>query len=190
MHETVQQNVPEPYNGSIHDRLLERRSEFLLYFRRRLARPEDAEDVFQDFCLKALRMTGQLGDESKTDAWLGCVLRTTLIDYYRRRAGRARGEVAYQREPRLLAIEAEPAHHVDVSCHCVRKGLTDLRLDHVEILKRIDLNEEPRTQIAEDLGLTVNNVGVRLHRARQALKAKIKEFCPICGDGRFAECDC
>ncbi|MBO6552046.1 MAG: RNA polymerase sigma factor [Roseitalea sp.] len=190
MHAPVRQNVPKPHDNPIHDRLLECRREFLNYFRRRLNRPEDAEDAFQDFCLKVIRSAEKLDDAARTDAWLRCILRNTLIDHYRRRAARLRCDEAYKREPQPTALDPDPMNDVAISCRCVRDGLTTLRCDYAEILKRADLDQEPRSQIAEDLGLTANNVGVRLHRARRALKASIKQYCPICADGRFAECDC
>lgn len=186
----LRENVPDQHHDEIHDRLLECRREFLNYFRRRLDRSEDADDAFQDFCLKVLRSTEQLDDATRTDAWLHCILRNTLIDHYRRRAARLRCAEAYRREPQPMSFDIEPMHGSELSCRCVREGLTTLRFDYAEILRRADLNEEPRSQIAEELGLTANNLGVRLHRARQALKASIKEYCPICADGRFAECDC
>lgn len=190
MHTSLREPAPCRRDDAIHDRLLECRREFLNYFRRRLDRPEDAEDAFQDFCLKVLRSIDQLDDTTKTDAWLHRILRNTLTDHYRRRAARLRCDEAYGREPRPGSLEPEPMDGVEPSCRCVREGLTTLRFDYAEILRRVDLDEEPRSQIAEDLGLSANNVGVRLHRARRALKATISEYCPICADGRFTECDC
>jgi len=176
---------------SVHSRLLERRSEFLRYFRRHLSRPEDAEDAFQDFCLKVLRAADGLANGERIDAWLRRILRTTLIDHYRRRAARQRAEHAYENEPRVTAVEPEAeAERAWTLCVCVHKALPPLRPDYADILRRADLEEQPREQIASELSLTMNNVGVRLHRARQALKAKIKEVCPTCGDGRFGQCTC
>lgn len=57
-------------------------------------------------------------------------------------------------------------------------------------IRRADLDEAPRERIAADLGLTANNVGVRLHRARRALKTKLEERCAGCCDGGFRSCDC
>jgi RNA polymerase sigma-70 factor (ECF subfamily) len=65
-----------------------------------------------------------------------------------------------------------------------------LRPDYAEIVRRADLEEEPRNQIAADLGLTTNNIGARLHRARRALKDKIEERCATCCDGSLRNCDC
>lgn len=174
---------------TVERRLNECRRDFLRYFRRHLAPPEDAEDALQDFCLKAVRAAEKLEDGEKIDAWLGRILRSTLIDHYRRRAVRQRGQAAYERELQVTAFEME-AGREEKACPCVRAALPMLRSDYAEILRRADLDEQSRERIAADLALTTNNVGVRLHRARQALKAKIKEVCPVCGNGGFAHCKC
>lgn len=170
-------------------RLTECRSEFLRFFRRRLSRPEDAEDAFQEFCLKVVRAAETPEAGGKIDAWLRRVLRNTLTDVYRRRAARQQAEAAYEAEPRETLIQAD-AGEPEKPCECVHDAVPMLRPDYAEIIRRADLDEEPRERIAADLGLTVNNIGVRLHRARRALKEKIEERCPMCCDGSFRSCDC
>ena len=170
-------------------RLTECRSEFLRFFRRRLSRPEDAEDAFQEFCLKVIRATQAPDDGGKVDAWLRRVMRNTLTDHYRRRATRQRAEAAYEAEAPELVVQPG-AGQPENPCHCVRDLVPTLRPEYAEIVRRADLEEEPRERIAADLGLTANNIGVRLHRARRALKYKIKERCATCCDGSFRHCDC
>ena len=170
-------------------RLTECRPEFLRYFRRRLSRPEDAEDALQDFCLKVIRAARTPQDGEKIDAWLSRVLRNTLIDHYRRRATRQRAEVAYESEGTEPVVQAD-ADCDQRPCHCVGDLLPTIRPDYAEIVRRADLNEEPRVRIAAELGLTANNFGVRLHRARRALKAKIEAHCSTCCGSDFLSCDC
>jgi RNA polymerase sigma-70 factor (ECF subfamily) len=176
------------YDATAIRRLTECRSEFLRFFRRHLSRPEDAEDAFQDFCVKVVRAV-QSPEDGKIDAWLGRILRNTLTDYYRRRATRQRAEAAYEREAPETVVHAD-ANQDDRPCHCVRDLVPTLRPDYAEIVRRADLDEEPRERIAADLGLTANNIGVRLHRARRALKEKIEKRCPNCCNGSFRNCDC
>lgn len=54
----------------------------------------------------------------------------------------------------------------------------------------MDLLGELRERVAASLGVTLNNVTVRLHRGRQALKKRLQEMrltCPIHG---FLDCRC
>jgi len=170
-------------------RLIECRSEFLRFFRRRLNRREDAEDAFQEFCLKVVRAAQSPNDSGTVDAWLRRVLSNTLTDYYRRRAARHLAEAAYEAEAPVSEVQRS-ADRSDSPCRCIREVAATLRPDYAEIIRRADLAEEPREQIAADLGLTPNNIGVRLHRARRALKNKIESRCATCCDGNFRNCEC
>lgn len=159
-------------------RLIERRQQFLGFFRQRLSRPQDAEDALQDFCVKVIRAAEHIDDDARVDGWLGRVLHHTLVDHYRRRAARQRAEADYARE--MQDMVGETGADDQDPCGCIDRALPGLRPDYAEILRRADLADEPREQIARALGLTVNNVGVRLHRARRALKRKLREVCPSC----------
>ncbi|MGE3703210.1 MAG: RNA polymerase sigma factor [Hyphomicrobiaceae bacterium] len=170
-------------------RLIECRSEFLRFFRRRLSRQEDAEDAFQEFCLKVVRAAQSPDDDGTVDAWLRRVLSNTLTDYYRRRAARHRAEAAYKAEAPESEVQ-RGADRPDSPCRCIRKLVAELQPDYAEIIRRADLAEEPREQIAADLVLTPNNIGVRLHRARRALKNKIEHRCATCCDDSFRNCEC
>ncbi|WP_165802944.1 RNA polymerase sigma factor [Pelagivirga sediminicola] len=164
--------APRDRRTTIDRRLVECRQEFFRFFRRRLARPEDAEDALQDFCLKALRAANTLEDSQNVDAWLSRILRNTLTDHYRRRAARQKGETAFAREPRS-EVAPRPAHEPS-ACGYIRELLPVLKPEYREIIRRVDLEETSRQCVAAELGLTSNNVGVRLHRARRALRAEIK----------------
>ena len=170
-----------PPSEAVSRRLGESRQDFLRFFRRRLSRPEDAEDALQDFCIKAIRAAASLDDLERIDAWLGRVLRNTLTDYYRRRAARQRAEVAYGREPDNVVLDPEDDQD-DPICLCMHRAIPTLRPAYSELLSRCDLREESRDRMAAELGLTANNVGVRLHRARRALKGKLEAMCGECGD--------
>ena len=74
-------------------------------------------------------------------------------------------------------------------CGCLHDAMRMLRPDYADILRRIDLEEQPREQVATELGLTANNVGVRLHRARRALRKKLEEICPVRREGAWSRCD-
>jgi RNA polymerase sigma factor (sigma-70 family) len=169
-------------------KLIECRNKFLGFLRKRLSSPQDAEDVFQDFCVKVLRNYASVKAGERLDAWLGVTLRHTLTDHYRRQATRNRGAEAYAIEAKVLEPETEDVN--EAACSCVTAAIQKLEPAQAELLARLDLQDEPRDEIAADLGLSLNTFGVRVHRSRAALKKKIAELCPVCGDGRFMQCDC
>lgn len=190
--ETIDRNAATlhyPGDTQINQRLVESRRAFQGYFRRRLGNPQDAEDAFQDFSLKVIRSAQSLRDGEKIGAWLGRTMHNTLIDHYRRSATRRKAEAAFAQEVQVTTAETRDSP-TEVPCKCLYAALSRLKPDHAVLLRRADLAEEPRDRIAADLGLTINTLRVRLHRARQALKAELEGLCPACSAGSFLDCDC
>ena len=180
-----------PLDPAVCQRLLAGRVEFLGYLRRRLACAQDAEDALQEFSLKVIRARQSVSRDEKINAWLWQILRHTLIDHYRRRAVRQRTETAYARELDLNEAASGAEAEAGIGpCRCLHAALPRLRPDHAEILRRADLEEEPRARIAADLGLTTNTLNVRLYRARHALRHELEATCPSCRDGSFLDCTC
>ncbi len=169
-------------------KLITFRNKFLGYLRKRLNSPQDAEDVFQDFCVKVLRSYDTVNSSARLDAWLGITLRHTLTDHYRRRATRNRGAEAFAIEAKVL--ETEPESHDEQACSCVTAAMGELQPAQADLLTRLDLQDHPRKEVAAALGISLNSLGVRVHRSRAALKAEIAKICPVCGDGGFMQCDC
>src|SRR3546814_19115504 len=73
---------------------------------------------------------------------------------------------------------------------CLHKILPALKPEYAEILRRVDLAEEPREAIAAALGLTIGNLTVRLHRARQALRRVLELTCETCPIHGYLDCGC
>jgi transposase-like protein len=49
---------------------------------------------------------------------------------------------------------------------------------------------QSRVAVARQLGLTPNNLAVRLHRARQALRKRLEQTCETCPTHGFQSCAC
>jgi RNA polymerase sigma-70 factor (ECF subfamily) len=75
-------------------------------------------------------------------------------------------------------------------CTCFYKLLPTLKPDYAAVLQRVDLEGEPRKNVAADLGMTVNTLGVRLHRGRAALKRRLDQTCLTCPIHGFFDCHC
>jgi hypothetical protein len=54
----------------------------------------------------------------------------------------------------------------------------------------VDLLGQPRSKVAKALGISANNLGVRLHRARGALHSALLRFCTTCPTHGFLNCAC
>lgn len=183
----------EAADRAVRQTLVESHRDLLRFLRRRLRNSEAAEEVLQRFILKALERSKDLRDVRSVRAWLGRVLATTIVDFQRTAATRRRREQVF--DPRDLARRAdqliEPDPEIDEAiCHCLYKLLPTLKPEYAEAIWQIDLLGEPRDRLAESLGTNVNNITVRLHRARQALRNRLEQMCRTCVEHGFLDCEC
>ncbi len=157
------------------------RAGHLRFLRGRLRSREDAEDVLQEFALKATQGARYVTNPGKIDAWLGISLRNALFDRYRRNASRNRLNEAMLSEPPVSAGDDAP-EGLDRALQCLSEGLGDLRPETAQLLRRAELQQTPLKVIAREMQLTANNVGVRLHRARASLRRVMQVRCDSCSE--------
>ncbi|GMU41145.1 MAG: hypothetical protein AMXMBFR23_20110 [Chloroflexota bacterium] len=163
------------------------RGQYLAFVRRRIADPDLAEDILQDALLRALRSAPDIEDGERLAAWFYRVLRNAIVDTYRRQ------DVHARRTERLGENHDVP----DLSeadertlCECFRDLLPALRPEYAAVLSAVDLDERSPQEVAGELGLTVNNLNVRRHRARRALRESLEATCRICADHGCLDCTC
>jgi DNA-directed RNA polymerase specialized sigma24 family protein len=75
-------------------------------------------------------------------------------------------------------------------CECFRTLIPTLKPEYAELLDRVELGRERPEAVADSLGITSNNLKVRRHRARQALRVRLKEVCRTCADHACLDCTC
>jgi len=179
---------PDTSSSSAERALLDGRGAFLGFLVKRLGNRADAEDVLQEFCIRVLARKDQLRDVERMDAWLYAILRSTLNDHYRKGARRTRLAGAVAREPEEWIADA-PTQMARL-CTCHNGLVSDLRPADAELIRRIDFGEEDREAVTLDLGLTRNALGVRLHRARSALREALVNHCGTCCQKDRDDCFC
>lgn len=153
--------------------MLSHRDDLVRFARRRLRDPLLAEDAVHDVFVAVLSGRAVFGGHCTLRSWLTAVLKHKIVDAVRRSApteslddaladGAAHGlecprprpdEIAEQRQLLALAlarIDALPA------------GLRDAMRLHV-------LEEQPCEAVCRSLGISADNLFVRMHRARKRL---------------------
>jgi RNA polymerase sigma-70 factor (ECF subfamily) len=175
-------------DAAVRRELVECHRDFLTFLRRRLGNPHDAEDVLQEFIARALDRSKHLRDVQSVRGWLSRVLATTLVDHYRR-AARRKDSPRDPADLEALAVAPDPEIEAAV-CFCLYRLLPTLKPEYSELIWRVDLLDEPRDRVAASLGLTLNNVNVRLHRGRRALRTRLEEICLTCPQHGFLDCRC
>lgn len=177
-------------DAAVRRALVESREELLAFLRRRLGSREEAEDALQRFSLRALERSADLRDVRTVRGWLGRVLASTIVDHQRRAIRGRRREVAMEQTD-IESFAVEPDDELDGAvCNCLYKLLPTLKPEYAEVIWRADILGEPRDRIAASLGTTLNNVTVRVHRGRQALKKRLEEMCLTCPVHGFLDCRC
>ena len=166
--------------------LLKHHDAFLAFVRRRVADPHLAADVLQDSLLKALRASDTIRNEESTVAWFYRILRRTIIDVYRHRAVTERAMEELKREVDVTSSEEDRS----VACQCLKLLLPTLKPQYAVLIQEIDLDGSPPESVAKRLGITANNLKVRLHRARTQLRKRLLETCTIGSTHRCLDCTC
>ncbi len=180
----------KPADAAVRRALVESRKDLLSFLGRRLGNREEADEVLQRFSLRALERASELRDTRTVRGWLGRILASTIVDHQRSAMRRRRREVVVEFSD-IESLSVEPDVELDgVVCNCLYKLLPTLKPDHAEVIWRADILGEPRDRIAASLGTTLNNVTVRIHRGRQALKKRLEEMCLTCPVHGFLDCRC
>jgi len=168
--------------------LLDNHSRFLAFLERRVGSRDEAEDILQEAFVRSLERAPPMEDSTSAITWFYRVLRNALTDYYRRRDSRGR---AIDR----LAAETDSATEPDreleaVVCACVMSLLETLKPEYQTALRRVELDGASVRSYAEEAGITPGNAGVRLHRAREALRNQVVRCCGACLEHGCFDCGC
>lgn len=164
------------------------RCEFLRFLERRLGDPALAEDVLQEAFARSLDKLATLRRGESAVAWFYRVLRNAVIDHRRRHgtAGRALSGLAAE-----LAGEVTPSAEVrEVLCRCVGELATQLKPEYAEALQRVEVEGAAVKDYAAQAGISGSNAGVRLYRAREALRKQVVRCCGKCADDGCRDCSC
>ncbi|MFC3101427.1 RNA polymerase sigma factor [Altererythrobacter lauratis] len=184
------EDAARPHDAAVQRALVEARDEILVFLRQRLRNRDEAEEVLQRFSLRVLERSGQLRDVQTVRGWLGRILATTIVDHQRAQARRHRREATIDSID-IDALPADPDAEIDATvCNCLYRLLPTLKAEYADVIWRADILGEPRDRLAASLGTSLNNVTVRLHRGRKALRNRLEEMCRTCSTHGFLDCRC
>ena len=168
--------------------LLENHRAFLKYLERRVGDRELAEDILQDAFAKVIDRPEQAPADEGVVPWFYRTLRNAAIDQFRRRGTASRAIEAFARE---LEGQITPAPEMETEiCACVSRLAGTLKPEYAEALQAIDVQGTSVKAYAEQRGLSASNAGVRVFRAREALKKRLAESCGTCAEHGCRNCTC
>lgn len=150
-----------------------------------------ADDLTQEVFLRVHRHLGEVKDPGAMEAWLYRIATNVCYDRFRTREHRLpalpllatdeeRGSVASEE----MALRPDQLLEQSEMSDCVLRFLTELPPSYRQVILLHDLQGYTDPEIAQQLGLSLPNVKVRLHRARTKLRAALSEGCDFSRDDR------
>ncbi len=179
---------PDQPHKVVLDQLLARREEFLRFIEKRVDSRAGAEDLLQSALVRGIESASALRSDDSAVAWFYRLLRNAIVDHYRSDGSRKR---VFTEWPEELDLPGKPVELVkNEICRCVGRVLEELKPEYGEALRIVDIEEQPVAKLAEQCGITENNAAVRVHRARKALRQRIRMICGSCAEHRCIDCRC
>lgn len=164
------------------DTLVANHRAFLAFVERRVGNRALAEEILQDALVKSLDKAGEI--EETAVGWFYQVLRNAIIDHHRRQATAAK---------RLEVLATEPVEDAELHeevCRCVRELAATLKPEYASALQRIEIDGISVKDYAEEAAISASNAGVRVFRAREALRKQVAKSCGTCAEHGCVDCCC
>lgn len=150
---------------------------------------DDANDLVQDTYLKAFRFISSFEQGTNAKAWLFRILKNSFINDYRKKS-KEPAKVDYQDvETTYNSEDAETEHTVDLRAESVSDligdevatALNSLPVDFRTVIILCDIEGFTYEEMAKILDIPIGTVRSRLHRARNLLKEKLRDYASSMG---------
>lgn len=171
--------------GEVLSTLVANHREFLRFVERRVGSRDVAEEILQAAFVKSAEQLAAVRESAV--GWFYTVLRNAITDHHRRQAAAGRRLEQLARDAELDARDEE-LHQV--ACTCVRELAATLKPEYAEALQAIELDGVSVKDYAARVGISSNNAGVRVFRARDALRKQVARACGTCADHGCLDCTC
>lgn len=159
---------PSPDTESIWQAFAEPLRRFIL---KRVATPEDADDILQDVFMKIHARVGALKDVERVQGWVFQIARNAVIDYYR--ASRPTDEL---HEATVTLFDEVPDDVERAMAQSVRGFMAALPDGYREAVE-LEAAGVPQKDIAARLNLTLSGAKSRVQRGRAMLRDMLNACC-------------
>jgi len=144
-----------------------------------------ADDLTQETFARAQDRLNDLRDESKVSSWLFRIAYNLCQDHFR---NKSKSPIADPSHPQEMETAEESPTEKQFEQHemgvCVQREIDRLPEPLRTVIILSDMMEFNYREIADLLGITVENVKVRVHRARKKLKTLLEQKCMFETDER------
>ena len=159
----------------------------ILHYLSRLIGPSEAEDTVQEVFEKVNRSLDGFKGESKLSTWIYRIATNTAIDKLRSAPFKRSSENTSLIDETTVGDRNDSFGHADPPIdqkvirkemsQCVREYIDRFSPDYRTVLVLSELEGFKNREIADILEISLENVKVRLHRARASLKKELDDGC-------------
>jgi RNA polymerase sigma-70 factor (ECF subfamily) len=151
---------------------------------------DDANDLVQDTYLKAFRFINSFQKGTNAKAWLFRILKNSFINDYRKKS-KEPAKVDYQEVETFYNSEDAEADNITPDLRSeslsemigdeVANALNSLAVDFRTVIILCDIEGFTYEEMAKILDIPIGTVRSRLHRARNLLKDKLRNYAKTMG---------
>ena len=139
----------------------------------------DQDDLYQEILFQIWRGLPALKERQFANTWLYRVTINTAISFVRKRASRSDRIVHFEHADLTRTIESRQTTEENAADRIASLYTAIYKLNPIEkALVTLFLEDLTYEQIAEATGISANNVGVMLHRAKKKLSCLMMEESP------------
>lgn len=128
---------------------------------------DDADDLVQSTCLRALEKSSHFEDGTNLFSWTSKIMFNLFVSGYRRRV---KYESSSDPQPHLDMASSAPEQESVTELSQVRVAMASLSVDHREIIILICVKGMRYSEVSEVLNIPIGTVRSRLARAREHLQ--------------------
>ncbi len=146
---------------------------------------EDANDLVQETYLKAYRFIDKYDEGTNAKAWLFKIMKNAFINQYRKKSKRPT-QVDYEEVVGFHEEEEDTSFssyldlrqeiYQDMMGDEITTAINALPVDFRTVILLCDIEGFKYEEIAKIVDIPIGTVRSRLHRARQMLKEKLREY--------------
>jgi len=177
----------EPSARTPFETLVANHRQFLGFLEKRTGDRALAEDLLQEAFVRGLDRIEALRDDESAVAWFYRSLRNAVVDHHRRRNASERSLAALARE---LETAEPPGELERAICRCVAELADTLKPEYADALRTVEVGGLAVKDYAAERGLSASNAGVRVFRAREALRRQVAAACGTCAEHGCIDCHC
>ena len=177
-------------DGQRFQQIYEEFHEKIFRYLARMAGEADAEDLTQDVFVKVGLALENFRGEAKLSTWVYRIATNTAIDRLRHASTRPDKALPSESPSEENGLEAIPGETLGGEQRVIRqemngciRGIVDtLPEGYRSVIILSELEELTDQEIADVLGVSLEAVKIRLHRARGRLRQKMQEACVLYRD--------